>query len=561
MKTRTLDPSVFALYALLCLPVLGATAAALHFWSHPLPYFDQWGEMIWGERENLTLAKLWAVHNEHRIFFPRLLFAVDQSIFSGSGFFLVATTIFFQTCHALLFGFTLRNRPIGGPWKDSRLGWLFLCLTFVCLLSPLQFENFHWSFQVQFALVYLAGTGAVVCLVQSHVCRRLSSRLAWGLFTLFWASIATGSMSNGILIWPVLLILAILGRFRWPSLLLLVVFGGLALTFFFQGYDIPGHAQSGFSPSHTPDAIRFALRFIGLPFAFGSPLVAEIAGAAGWLLLLAGAGVLALKAKTFQSLLPFLGIAGFVVASSLLTAYGRIITEGLGGAFANRYMTPALIFWAAVITGLAVALWKPATERSTARSRKLATLSLGLPWIILLVLLVRQPEFLKAWQATWVQKETAALALYAKVNDPESFARIFPIVEWVDDFSRQMEGRELGHFRPDEWDAFLGMNFDPSAQDVLEREGWTLTESRLTAPSRFLSAGIRLNGTSPLRPGSSFQRFAVVDREGAVRGYGSVFPNGQWVAFYGFPIERPSAEVVDVAWDAGSSVLVISLRF
>ena len=55
-------------------------AMVIHGWS-AVPYWDQWDELILSPKQVFS-PWLYSQHNEHRILFPRLLFAIDTFAFA-----------------------------------------------------------------------------------------------------------------------------------------------------------------------------------------------------------------------------------------------------------------------------------------------------------------------------------------------------------------------------------------------------------------------------------------------------------------------------------------------
>ena len=83
-----------------------------------------------------------------------------------------------------------------------------------CLYSAQQYENLISGFQVQFPLVYCASMAALFALLRAEERRRRDGRgWPWIAASIALVGVATYSMSNGLLGWPVLLLAA----FWWYS--------------------------------------------------------------------------------------------------------------------------------------------------------------------------------------------------------------------------------------------------------------------------------------------------------------------------------------------------------
>lgn len=553
-----IDRSAILLTALISMVITGATIIAVGIWHHPTPYFDQWGEMIWGQPENWTLKKLWAPHNEHRIFFPRLFFILDQRFFGGSSSLLLALGLVIQTLHWLLFSWILNHQPTPSKWHHSRISFFLLTVILAFFMNPMQSENFYWGFQIQFFLVYFMASLSVVILsnMGEIAQRRLHS---WGCFILCLLSavVCQYSMSNGVAIWPVLFILAVLARISWLKILFLGIAGALNIYVFFQGYQITEQAVASSSLETLPMVFRFSAQFLGAPLSYNTPFIAETLGYLGWSLVGLGAGLVAFQFQRFKCLIPWLGICGFILASSLIIALGRV-NLGLEVSFAIRYATPSFIFWGAVLCASALVLFQSIS--SNGHFRLLRRLFFIVPLAIITMILLRMPPYIGTWENLWKARESVALALHSKVNDPEMFRRVFPIPHWVEGFGATMEQNQVGPFHPAWWKDPSELYVQTPFPKLVDGISWKVESQSLFPPSRLLSSGIRLEGKTGAEGRGPLQRFSVMDPIGAQRGYGTLFPSGGWVAYKGFPVEPESFEIQDVLWFPDEKILVIVPR-
>src|SRR5262249_23524329 len=152
---------------------------------------------------------LWRQHNEHRILFPRLFILADLLLFKGRNLFLFISILALQALHCSIFWRQMKKEE-----GLSSAEKLFLWSVFVLLFfSAGNLENFTWAFQVSFVLMFLVSTISIQSLLESAEAwksRRLSrAYYAWLAISIVAAMIASYSLSNGILIWPALLMLAI----------------------------------------------------------------------------------------------------------------------------------------------------------------------------------------------------------------------------------------------------------------------------------------------------------------------------------------------------------------
>ena len=119
-----------------------------------MPYGDQWDELVTGR--DITWSWLVAQHNEHRIFFPRLIFIADSIFAHETNLINHAANIAIQLAMMGLVFHLAREAGLrdlaGRVWAAG------MCLAL--LLWAGQFQNLLWGFQVQFFGVVLAAAAA-----------------------------------------------------------------------------------------------------------------------------------------------------------------------------------------------------------------------------------------------------------------------------------------------------------------------------------------------------------------------------------------------------------------
>lgn len=348
--------------AILCAAAAATTVAtvAIVLRLHvPLPYWDEWftvdhfRRFAEGRYGVLNLAEQ---HNEHRLLFPRIAFFVDAFLFRLSGLFDLWVTLLLQGANAALL-IAVMLRRVSRPVHRLLLGGFVVLLLF----SLRQEQNFTNGFQLQFVGVFTAGLLAV--LAYGAALERLGTgrRGAAPRFAAaaLWCAVSAYTMANGLTAGFVLAVMALLAGARPRVPLATAALSGLLALLFFQRY-VPGGAGLPLSqvPSHLWAYPRFVTAYLGDPI--GSSIRSTQALGLLGLLLLAGAAWRVARGPRDPSGLALVGIAGFVLATVIVTAYGRVAL-GTEQAFESRYATPALIFWCAVVI-----FWWPVAVRSAA---------------------------------------------------------------------------------------------------------------------------------------------------------------------------------------------------
>src|SRR6476469_4178498 len=240
------QPWIAVIFATLAAAITISTIVTVFNTYTPLPRGDHWAVVMWLKKYyagNWHISDLWSQHNEHRILFPRLFLAVDLWAFRGSNVFLLCSMFLLQAIHAGIFIYEFRM------WKTNTESCrAVLTATAIALFfSGSNLDNLHWPFQICFVLVGLAATLSVRSFLlhgealssPGPATRHLAAAFAFG-------TIASYSLASGMLIWPVLAMMAVVLRFRIRSLLLTCIAGGMNCAFYFYGYQPIGqHTNVG----------------------------------------------------------------------------------------------------------------------------------------------------------------------------------------------------------------------------------------------------------------------------------------------------------------------------
>ena len=154
---------------------------------------------------------------------------------------------------------------------------------------------------------------------------------------------ATWSLSNGNLLWPLLVAAALLLRLRIAAVLSYAMAGALSTVVYLLDYDHPTYIASSLK---TPVAtIKYLLAYFGSSWPGYHFRLAELVGLCGlaiFLLLLTRLPGYARSRRTFDVQLVL--TAAFCCATGVVTALGRS-PLGLDQAFTSRYQTVSLLFW------------------------------------------------------------------------------------------------------------------------------------------------------------------------------------------------------------------------
>ena len=409
---------------------------------HPVPLDDAWstvGEIERIETKGFKIRRLWRQHNEHRIGLPRLVFWTDYYLFGGGGEFSKAIILLIQIGHAVLLTWLARRAAGLDRLETAAFG----AVAMAALLSIRNIANLDWAFQVQFVGVFLLASlsctwldlaarsaeGAAPRAGPRRAGLRVAGRRIMGLEVVeiriawLWVAAAVAAafgasftMANGIMLWPVLMLLG--WKLRLGGRVLATIGIAAALTiglYFTQFVTSPGHADPLETLLHPISVLSYVVRYLGSPFVIlVGREVAQGLGIAGLALAVAAAWRLLRRPlpDAGGAILAIGAIMAFTVMTAYVTGLGRV-TIGLNSAFTSRYATPAFVFW---LSALAYLVWLSPRWRLTGPTAAMLAL-MAIQW-------AGSGE--KDGEARWRDREIATGAMIAGARDPEILAAIYP---------------------------------------------------------------------------------------------------------------------------------------
>lgn len=386
-----------------------------------LPLWDGWIQIHFAADHGAqsTLAWIWNQHYDHRLVVPKLFLLADLHWFHARQSFLLASIFVIQLLHLLLWAWSMR---VLGGWGGSMWRTGFGVIAF-CLFCPSQWENLTWGFQTCFVLPGLFATLSFVGLLLYwiHSEESASKRAYWKYIVLSIAGAlgATYSLSNGNLVWPLLVGAALLLRVRLSVVTSLIMAGATSTAFYLDNY--VRRSTAILSPETLSNLLKYLAAYFGSSWVqttgniFRLPTstihLAEVIGIAGlaialFALLQIRSYIRSQRAFCIQLVLAVL----FCIGTGMVTALGRSFL-GVGQAFASRYQTVSLLFWCCLAL-----LWLAAALRSPRYDLLLAQ-------VVLLCVLVfggrlAQTTLTRA-RLQGFQRNLAGMALVTDVDDME----------------------------------------------------------------------------------------------------------------------------------------------
>jgi hypothetical protein len=353
-----------------------------------VPWLDEWAmiqEFVLYKRGASLSSTLWSSYWGHRLVIPRLIIFANLQWASWASLAWLTLTI--QSVHISLL--------CGLSWMLLRSRGVFAVSAIVILnlmLAPLQMQNFAWSMQFMFPLVYTAASMSFLGLALKRD-KGSDSFLALSLVA---AAVASYTMPNGLLVWPVLAVQSIYLRLTRRVTLAIALLGASIIASYCWRYATPSMGMGVIGMLHHPvDSVML----IGLLLAGALNAISIPFGIIVTMLALAGAlymGSNALKGQAPQSswLSALAAIIVFLFLSAAGIVTGRLTPQWLSGGdylIPGRYNTLIHSFWAALAI-LVLYTW-----RYKSSSRMLA----GFYCVLYLCLMFLYPRLQKHTAEDW----------------------------------------------------------------------------------------------------------------------------------------------------------------
>ncbi len=391
-----------------------------------VPRLDEWAmirEFILFKRGSPLFPILWSSYWGHRLVIPRLIFFANLQWASGAS--LTWLTLAIQSILGALLC-TLSWVLVGR--RSRTLFAVSVVLILNLMLSPLQMENFVWSIQFMFPLVYTAASAAFLCLALS----RRHGRYRFLPLCLVAAAIASYTMPNGLLVWPVLVALKLAYlKLKRRQTIAIAILGAAMFGSYCWHYLTPplGLGLAGMI-QHPVDAIML----VGLLLGGALKSISLRVGIAVTVLALTGAVYMlasALRDRPSQqsSLSVLAAIIVFLFLSAASIAAGRLTPQWLADnrPVPSRYYTLIDTFWAALaILILYILSYKP-------RSRVLAAFY-GVLYLCLMFLHPRvQASAYEDWSDFFRGVDAVGAAMIVDAADEELLSLLWPVKLQRDD--------------------------------------------------------------------------------------------------------------------------------
>lgn len=303
-------------------------------------YWDQWELIPLIEKMytgSLNLADLFSQHNEHRIFFPRIVMLTLAYIthYNNIVEMYFSWVLTLGTMLLILRMYLLDSgNPIPALFKFIPVAWL--------LFSFSQWQNILWGWQIQ---IYLCVLGFVASIYMLEKTSKLDKNIFLAAFS---GVVSSFSFFNGLIVWPLGLVYLFLAKkIREKFSIVWILTGAIVLGIYLYNWIKPPYHPSLFYIIENPiTGITYFFVTVGSPISFKEVSALENGILLSIFMLVTFAVVVKKRIITenakwisfilfslFSSMSLTIGRSGFGVEQGLSSRYITITSLGLIGTY------------------------------------------------------------------------------------------------------------------------------------------------------------------------------------------------------------------------------------
>ncbi|MGI9071326.1 MAG: hypothetical protein ACR2JB_08430 [Bryobacteraceae bacterium] len=475
---------------------------------NPLPIWDYWNVVQHlPQYRAFDIRVLWVQHNEHRIVFPEIVFAVDMLLVHGREVLPLVISFFCYFSTWLVMSWTI--------FSDRGLSRMTRYSAILLAGIVIGWQGSVMALGIPFLLNWTMTQFAAVLALALVAALRNNSRIVYLAETVICGTVATYSSANGLLIWPVILLTGLVSSMRRGYILVVAIAGIANLSLYFVSYHVSHALDLNNLIRHPIYLLAFLSSYVSMPF--GALKVGNFGvwvGLANFVLFFYLVAVSArTRLLTSAPAIVLLGYFLFTMLTALLTAAGRMNPSDMTftAAKASRYLTIPLANWGALLIAL---IWLSARRGWKLVSPKTIVLASS---VLLFVTFPKFGPWLYGNDLLFAQQQWATLSVENGLFDLAIARYLYPDPPFIRPFLQYLRDDHLSLF-------YRGYNLS-LGQPFTSRFSPPSTQSRPGRVTQILpvSGGLELVGWTD---GSRPERFVFVDQSARIVGLGRKLPAG-----------------------------------
>jgi len=307
-----------------------------------LPRFESWNHTLVIMQKyyhhKMTLNDfIVPVNCPHRDILLIVFFFVDYVLFAASRFPLLMVHFANQLLLLLVMAVYVKRLV---PFSSKQYSILLIIFSAI-LFAPQMRDIWVWPYTIEYTLVEVFFVSAIFSLKQQY------QSYHEFILPIVLGILASLSSANGLVIWPVFVMLLLIDRAPLRYVVGMMLVGALTIALYkFQN----PYLSTGILNPHQPfvHRIYYFFAFIGSLFSAGADGVAGVMGFVGVILFaLCGSHVVfsgRISQEDRRQLFKWLAISALAIASGVIAAYGRL-DKSIGQALTTRYLPLTMPFW------------------------------------------------------------------------------------------------------------------------------------------------------------------------------------------------------------------------
>jgi hypothetical protein len=475
---------------------------------NPLPIWDYWNVVQHlPQYRAFDLRVLWIQHNEHRIVFPEIIFALDMLVLHGRQVLPLEISFICYFSTWLIMSWTILSAPS-----------LSRTIRFAAILLAgiiIGWQGCVLALGIPFLLNWTLTQFASVLALAFLFALKNNSRFTYLAGTITCGTIATYSSANGMLVWPVIIVAGLVSSLQKRYIFAVVVAATLNISVYFVDFRILHHVDIYTLITHPGYLLGFIASYVSMPYGVLKARHFGVWIGLANLLMFVFMLVITARARLLGSApsIVLFGYFVFTVLTAFITAAGRMNLNDTTfiTATASRYLTIPLANWGALLIAL---IWLSGTCRWRLVSPRAIVLTAV---VVLLVTFPKLMPWVSSNDVFFAQQQWATLTVENGLFDPDIARFIFPGPAFIKPLVQLLRDDHLSLFYKG-YSASLGQPFT----------------SRFPQPSRQsrhggvtqihpVSGGLEIVGwTDGARP----ERVAFVNESGRIIGLGRKLPAG-----------------------------------